>query len=199
MKKLLSACFVILGLGSCGINKQAQQIKALENCDYRISDVDRVTIAGSDVKKIIEGKTTQAMSIPGIALGLLRKDIPLRAQLNLEITNPTNALAAINNFDYIVLINKKEVFNGAVNQSVNIGAGQAVKVPVQINANIYQFLTDNKMIDDIGAFIGGATNGKEQKGLVTLKIRPSIKVGNGLVKYPGYITIDKEVSSKILL
>ncbi len=83
MKKLLLACFVILGLGSCGINKQAQQIKALENCDYRISDVDRVTITGSDVKKIIEGRTTQAMSIPGIALGLLRKYIPLRAQLNL--------------------------------------------------------------------------------------------------------------------
>jgi hypothetical protein len=199
MKNLILACFIILGLGSCGINKQAQQIKALENCDYRVSDIEKVTIAGSDVKKIIEGRATQAMSIPGIALGLLRKDIPLRAQLNLEITNPTNALAAINNFDYIVLINKREVFNGAVNQSVNIGAGQAVKVPVQINANIYQFLTDNKMIDDIGAFIGGATNGKEQKGLVTLKIRPSIKVGNGLVKYPGYITIDKEVSSKILL
>lgn len=161
--------------------------------------MDRITIAGADVKKIIEGKTTQAMSIPGIALGLLRKDIPLRAQLNLEITNPTNALAAINNFDYIVLINKQEVFNGAVNQSVSIGAGQAVKVPVQINANIYQFLSDNKLIDDIGGFIGGATNGKEQKGLVTLKIRPSINVGGSVVKYPGYITIDKEVSSKILL
>ena len=30
MKNLLLACFIILGLGSCGINKQAQQIKALE-------------------------------------------------------------------------------------------------------------------------------------------------------------------------
>jgi len=199
MKNLLLACLIILGLGSCGINRQAQQIKALEKCDYRLTDATNITIAGADVKKIIQGGATSSVNLPGLALGLLRKDIPLRATLNLEITNPSNALAAINNFDYIVLINRQEVFNGSVDQGVNIGAGQTTHVPVQVNANIYKFLSDNKMIDDIGSFISGATNGSEKKGLVTLKIRPSIKVGGGLVKYPGYITIDKEVSSKILL
>ena len=199
MKQLILACFIVLGLGSCGINKQAQQIKALEKCDYRLTDATNITIAGADVKKIIQSGATSSVNFPGLALGLLRKDIPLRAKLNLEITNPSNSLAAINNFDYIVLINKQEIFNGTVDQSVSIGAGQTSQVPVQVNANIYQFLTDKKMLDDIGAFISGATNGSEKKGLVTLKIRPSIKVGGGLVKYPGYITIDKEVSSKILL
>ncbi len=199
MKNLLFACFLLFGLSSCGVNKQAQQIKALEKCDYRLTDATNITISGTDVKKLIEGKSADYMSIPGLALSLLRKDIPLRAKLNLEITNPSNALAAINNFDYIVLINKQEVFNGSVDQTVSIGAGQTTMVPIQVNANIYKFLTDNKMITDIGAFISGATNGSEKKGLVTLKIRPSIKVGGSLIKYPGYITIDKEVSSKILL
>jgi hypothetical protein len=199
MKNFFLACFMILGLASCGINKQAQQIKALEKCDYRLTDATNITIAGTDVRKLMEGKSVNTMNIPGIALGLLRKDIPLRAKLNLEISNPSNALAAINNFDYIVLINKQEIFSGSVDQSVTIGAGQTTQVPVQVNANIYQFLTDSKMLDDIGTFISGATNGNEKKGLVTLKIRPSIKVAGGLVKYPGYITIDKEVSSKILL
>ncbi len=199
MKQLILACLIILSLGSCGINKQAKQIKALEKCDYRLTDATNITIAGTDIRKLIEGKSVNMVNVPGIALGLLRKDIPLRAKLNLEISNPSSSLAAINNFDYIVLINRQEVFNGSVDQSVSIGAGQTTQVPVQVNANIYQFLTDNKMLDDIGAFIGGATNGSERKGLVTLKIRPSIKVGGGLVKYPGYITIDKEVSSKILL
>ena len=199
MKNLFFACFLLLGLGSCSVNQQAQQIKALEKCDYRLTDATNITIAGTNVKKLIEGKSADYMSIPGLALSLLRKDIPLRAKLNLEITNPSNALAAINTFDYIVLINKQEVLNGTVDQNVNVGAGQTTMVPIQVNANIYKFLTDNKMIDDIGAFISGATNGSEKKGLVTLKIRPSIKVGGSMIKYPGYITIDKEVSSKILL
>jgi hypothetical protein len=52
---------------------------------------------------------------------------------------------------------------------------------------------------EITEFIQSGKNGPEKKGILTLKIRPSIKVAGGLVKYPGFITIDKEVSSKILL
>ena len=45
---------------------------------------------------------------------------------------------------------------------------------------------------------GGESGAAERKGVVTIKIKPTIDVGGKLVKYPGYITIDKEVSSKIL-
>ena len=45
----------------------------------------------------------------------------------------------------------------------------------------------------------GAGFGKKSKKGAAAAEAPSIKVGGGLVKYPGYITIDKEVSSKILL
>ena len=70
MKQVLLACFIILGLGSCGINKQAQQIKALEKCDYRLTDATNISIAGTDVMKLINGTSVNAANIPGIALGL---------------------------------------------------------------------------------------------------------------------------------
>lgn len=199
MKNLILACLIVLSLGSCGINRQAQQVRALEKCEYRVIDATDISLAGTDVKKLINGKAVSPVNIPGIALGLLRKDIPLRAKLNLEITNPTSDLAAINNFEYKILINRQEIANGFVDQSVSIGSNQSVRVPLVFNANVYQFLTDNKIIDDISSFIAGATSGTEKKGLVTLKIKPSIRVGNELVKYPGFITINKEISSKILL
>lgn len=199
MKNLILACLIVLSLGSCGINRQAQQVRALEKCEYKVIDATDISLAGTDVKKLINGKAVSPVNIPGIALGLLRKDIPLRAKLNLEITNPTSDLAAINNFEYKILINRQEIANGFVDQSVSIGSNQSVRVPLVFNANVYQFLTDNKIIDDISSFIAGATSGTEKKGLVTLKIKPSIRVGNELVKYPGFITINKEISSKILL
>lgn len=199
MKKIILLCVLAISFGACSINKQAQQIKALEKCDYKLLDATAVTIAGTDVSKLITNQSIDLVNLPGLALGYLRKDIPLRTTLNLQISNPSNALAAINNFDYIILINRQEIANGTVNQAVSIGAGQSVKVPVQLNANIYRFLADGKTLQDITAFLSGAAKGSEQKGLVTLKIKPSIMVGGNLVKYPGYITIDREVSSKILL
>lgn len=199
MNRIFLGFLLVVGLASCGVNKQAQQIKALEKCDYKLINATNITVAGTDVQKIIRGNNIDLTGLPSLALGYLRKDIPLRANLNLEISNPSTTLAAINNFDYIILINKQEIANGTVDQRVSIEAGQTTRVPVQLNANIYKFLADGTALSDITDFVKGANSGTEKKGIVTLKIRPSIMVGGGLVKYPGYITIDKEVSSKILL
>jgi hypothetical protein len=199
MNKIIIVCLMAMGLLGCGINKQAQQLKALEQCDYKVVGASNISLAGADVKKLIANKSFNLANLPGLALGYLRKDIPLKANLSLQISNSSNSLAAINNFDYIILINQQEVVNGTIDQRISIEPGQSTTVPVQLNANVYQFLSNGKIIDEIGAFLGSAANGTEKKGVLTLKIRPSIMVGKGLVKYPGFITIDKEVSSKILL
>jgi len=183
----------------CGVNKQAQQIKALENCKYRIVSAQNLSVAGANVKNIMSGQDINLASLPGLAFGLLRKDVPFRATINMEVSNPSGSLAAINEFEYKVLINKQELAAGFVNQLVSVPAGGSVVVPVDLNVNVYQFISNAKVMSEISDFLRAGSGANEKKGLVTLKIRPSIMVGNTLVKYPGFISIDKEVSSKILL
>jgi len=199
MNKLIGSVLLTIIMSSCGINKQAQQIKALEQCEYKFVSASKVTVAGTDIKKIIDQQSINIAGLPALALGLLRQDVPLKATLNVEITNPSTNEAAINNFDYIILINKQEIANGVVEQVVQIEPGQKIQVPVQLNANIYRFLSNGKTLEEISKFLSGTSNGVAEIGLVTIKIKPSIRVGNELVKYPGFITIDKEVSNKILL
>ena len=199
MKKLILICSVALFAASCGLNKQAKQIEALEKCKYGISSADSIFIAGRDVTKMIREKTLKLSNIPELALALIRKNIPLKARVNLTIHNPTAHSAAINQFEYIVLIKGQELANGFVNQKVNIEPEGTTSVPVRVNSNIYSFLANGKTMDEIIDFLRGAGSGAaEKKGMVTIKIKPTIEVGNKLVKYPGYITIDKEVSSNIL-
>ncbi|MCX2482866.1 hypothetical protein [Pedobacter sp. MR2016-24] len=199
MKSIIMICLAAITMAGCGVNKQAQQIKALEKCTYKVMSASNVTVGGADVKKMINMQDINLASLPGLAFGLLRKDVPLKARINMEITNPSSSLAAINEFEYKVLINKVDLANGFVNQMVSVEPGQSVVVPVDITANVYQFISNARVMSEISEFLKGGGSGQERKGLVTLKIKPSIKVGNTLVKYPGYITIDKEVSSKILL
>jgi len=196
MKKLLIFCFAAVSLLGCGVNKQAQQIRALENCRYRVISASNLTVAGTNVQKLMNNQNINLGSLPALAFGLLRKDVPLHATLNMEVMNPSANQAAINEFEYKVLINNQELATGFVNQLVNVAAGQSVVVPVDINVNIYQFISNAKVMSEISDFMRGGSN---KKGLVTLKIRPSIMVGNTLIKYPGFISIDKEFSSKILL
>ena len=199
MNRISILCLLVFGMSSCSINKQAQQIKALEQCDYKLNDINQITIAGTDLKRLVTDQSINLVNLPALALGFLRQDIPLRANLQLEITNPSTSLAAISNFDYIILINKQELVNGTVDQRISIEPGKTTIVPVMLNTNIYQFLSNQKILDEVTKFLTSPKNGTETKGMVTIKIKPSIMVGGGLVKYPGYTTIDKEVSSKILL
>lgn len=190
--------FAVLAAG-CGLNKQAKQIEALEKCTYEISSADSIYLAGRDISKLVKDKTLELRNIPELALALFRKNIPLKARVNLTINNPTSTEAAINQFEYIVLIKNQEIANGFVNQKVSIEPGGTSTVPVRVNSNIYAFLSNGKTMDEILDFIrGGESGAAERKGVVTIKIKPTIDVGGKLVKYPGYITINKEVSSQIL-
>ncbi|MCX2574673.1 Rossmann-fold NAD(P)-binding domain-containing protein [Pedobacter sandarakinus] len=200
MKNSIIICLFTFVITGCGINRQAQQIKALEDCTYKISGVKQVSIAGTDVKELMEQQTFSLASLPGVALGLLRKDIPLRANLNLEITNPSSNLAAINQFEYKILVNNTDLAEGIINQNVSISQGQTVTVPVQLTSNIYGLVSNGNVFNDIVKAAQKGSSSKDEKlGLLTIKIKPTFMLGNTPVKYPGYITINKDISSKILL
>src|SRR6476620_7816648 len=123
MKRLsIVILFAVIAAG-CGLNKQARQIEALEKCTYEISSADSIYLAGRDISRLVKNKTLELRNVPELALALFRKNIPLKARVNLAITNPTSTEAAINQFEYIVLIKNQEIANGFVNQKVSIQPG----------------------------------------------------------------------------
>jgi len=199
MKHTILVLFLTATLFSCGVNRQAQQIKALEDCTYKIRNVQQITLAGTDVANLINQQNLSLASLPGVALGLLRKDIPLRANLNLEISNPSSKLAAINQFEYKILVNNTDLAEGLVNQAVSIPQGQTVNVPVQLSTNIYGLLSNGNVLNDIIKAAQKGSKSEDKLGLLTIKIKPTIMFGNTPVKYPGYITINKDITNKILL
>lgn len=199
MKKLMFLCLAGLCLAGCGLNKQARLIEALEKCTYEITSADSVYLAGRDVSRLIRNRTFDLSDMPELALAVFRKNIPLTAKVNLKIDNPTSNPAAINQFEYIVLIKDQEIANGFVSEKVSIAPGGSVVVPVRVNSNIYGFLANGKTMEELMDFLrGGESGAAEKKGVVTIKFKPTIEVGNKLVRYPGYITVNREVSSKIL-
>ena len=201
MKNLISISLIVLIFVSCrGINGQVSRIKALEDCKYEVNSVDSIYVANVNVKEIMDKKDVDLVKMPRLALALLRKNVPLKARVNLVINNPSNQLAAINQFEYKVLVKNRELAGGFVDRKISISPnGGTTTVPIQLNSNIYHILSDDKAMDAISDFlIGDDSDTRERKGLVTIKIKPTLDFGNNQIKYPGFITIDKEISSKNL-
>ncbi len=192
MKKILFIGFIALIISSCGVSRK---ISLLEQCQYNIKSVDSVYFEGRDITRQIKTRTFDLGSIPELAIGLLRKDIPLRARLNLGINNPGSKAIEINQFDYIISFKGQELVNGTTDRRIDINPDETTTVPIIIMANIYSILSDKNTRQEIFSYLRGTNSMKNS--LISIKIRPSIRVGNKLIKYPGYITIDQEINNNI--
>ena len=189
MKKILFIGFIALITSSCGVSRK---ISLLEQCKYDIKSADSVYFAGKDITRQIKTGTFNLGSIPELAIGFIRKDIPLRARLNLGINNTGSKAIEINQFDYIILFKGQELVNGTTDRRIDIKPDETTIVPIIIRANIYSILSDKNTRQEIFSYLRGANSTKNS--LISIKIRPSIRVGNKLIKYPGYITIDQEMN-----
>lgn len=193
------AAFTLV-FSQCSVNRQITQAKALGDCKFNITSADSVYLSGIDVRKLKNIDDLNPLRYPQIAAGLLSKSIPLSARLNIDITNPTNKVAAINQLEYKIQLAEQELFNGFINQRIEVApGGGTTRVPIKLNANAYQLLTDDKTrnaFTDLVRNMSGTNNTKPS--VLTIKIKPTLALGNKKVDYPGYITINQEVTNKIL-
>ncbi|UFH53678.1 hypothetical protein [Spirosoma sp. KNUC1025] len=202
MTKRLVFVFIALPLlfSRCSVNNQLSQAKTLGDCRYTLASADSIYLAGIDVREFRRMEDLNLARFPRLAAGLLTRNVPLDARVNLDITNPTGKLAGINQLEYKVLLTGQELFNGFLNQRIEVQPGGKTRVPIRLSTNAYQLITDAKTRDAFTQLVqnmSGAANTQPSK--LTIKIKPTLALGNKAINYPGYITIDQEVTNKILL
>ncbi|ARK13163.1 NDR1/HIN1-like protein [Fibrivirga algicola] len=188
----------------CGVSRQIGEAKALGDCKYNILSADSMLVAGYDVREfrnIRKLEDFNPIKYPRLAAGLLTRNIPFGAKINLEITNPTTKSAALNQLEYRVLLAGKELAQGFINQRIEVpSAGGKTVVPVHLKTNAYDLLTDPTTRD---AFTNVLRNLSGDQGStptkVTIKIKPTIDMFNKAVNYPGYITIEQDLTGKMLV
>ncbi len=203
MKKIFVLLLATLPLlfSRCSVNQQLAQAKALGDCRYAIASADSVYLAGTDIRQFRKIEDINPARFPRLAAGLLTRNVPLDARINLDITNPTNKLAGINQLEYRIILAGQELFTGFLNQRIEVqpGGGRTT-VPVRINANAYQLFTDPKTRDAFTQLVQNLSGNADTKpSKLTIKIKPTLALGNKAINYPGYITVDQEVTNKILL
>ncbi|WP_128547643.1 hypothetical protein [Larkinella soli] len=206
MKKLLFFVAVtasVLFLSRCSVNRQLAEAKALGDCKFNISSADSIYLSGIDVRKFKSLEDLNPARYPQLAAGLLSRSIPLSARINVDIINPTNRTAAINQLEYKILLADQELFNGFLNQRIQVAAGGGTaRIPVKLHTNAYKLFTDDKTRDaftDLIRNLSGNSNSGVKGSTLTIKIKPTLALGDKKVNYPGYITINQEVTNKILL
>lgn len=202
MKKALVLLLIGLPLlfSRCSVNQQISQAKTLADCKYSIASADSVLLAGTDIRQFQFRSLEDLSRYPRLAAGLLLRNVPLSARINLNVTNPTGRTAGINQLEYRILLAGQELFNGFLNQRIEVQPGGQMVVPIRLTTNAYQLIADGSTRDAFVQLVqnlSGAANTQPSK--LTVKIKPTLALGNKEINYPGYITIEQEINNKILL
>ena len=196
MKKTIIAvaiCSCALLFASCsflqGLLGQAQAIANLANCTYTLTNVNNVSVAGVNLKKITNGQVNAADVIT-LSAALLQKKLPLSMDVNVNVKNPTNYDARLSTMDWALDIENTQFATGMVNQNRTIGAKKNTTVPLAVGTDLYSLFSKGG-IESVKKFAGSfKSDGTSSK--VALRIRPHVTVA-GMDMPTSYITLSKNV------
>src|SRR5690606_40804345 len=127
--------------GGCALNQRAQ-VEALSMFNYDVTSVRNMRIAGREISSFEADGGISLSSLPGLAVALLTKDLPLEATVNLQMTNPTTTTTKINEFKYLIEIGVKPLFEGSVNENIYLEQGQSMIVSINVTVTLYILAQD---------------------------------------------------------
>ena len=182
-------------LQGCGVTRQIADVKTFGDCKYRVVSADSLYLAGLDVREFRSlDDLTNPLRYPKLAAALLQRNVPFQGRMNLEITNPTGRLAAVNQLEYRILLADNQITEGFVNQPVSVPAGGTTVVPIAMGVNAYQLIAEEQTRSSFLRLLENLSGrGSSEPSKITLKLRPTLNVGNQPVQYPGYITVNHSV------
>lgn len=181
---------VALGLASCDVLNQVQQMANFANCKFNFNSVNHIQMLGIDLSK---GMTKESLNITqaiSLAQALANRTLPVSFNLNLDVNNPNAFPASMAKMDYIVSLNEKEVISTTLNQSINVPANGNNTISIPISTDLFQLFSGESAdaIVNLAFKMAGASSNPVNVGL---KVKPYISIGGQQLAYPDYITLNK--------
>lgn len=183
----------VAGLSQCGIQEQVQQAKAFKNVDVRLASVDQATVGGVNVLNLRQAGDLRTAERAMLLAAYTSGNVPLRMRVNLEFLNPNDETAALNEFDYIALIDDKEVAKGHSSQRIEVPAnGGVAMAPFEVNSNLREVLGEQTG-ESLANFALGLGERDRDPLRFALKIKPTFITKSGKrISPPGYSKVEKE-------
>lgn len=189
IRYLLFACFFMTIFVAC---KQLSEMKSLTKCEFRLKNIDLLSIDNVDISGIQSINDLDALTIARLGSSLLTGRMPLSYRTNIESKNPNTQNAAIDKFELHILFNNVDLVQTVINQRVEVSPGQTTIIPVLMTSDIGQIVKG----ENIRNILGWLFPGNDSPAVFTIKIKPSILIGPVSLNYPGFITLSKDFKSQ---
>lgn len=190
IKKTLIVCFIALGLSSCELLNQVAQMANFVNCTFDLKNVDHIQMLGINLDRGMSKADLNATQLLNLANAIMKKELPVSFNVNVDVSNPNSIAASMAKMDYIVSLNGKQVISTTLNKSVNVPANASSIVSIPITTDLFQLFSGEsaEAIINLAFKLAGASSDPVDLGL---QVKPYITINDQQLAYPNYITINR--------
>jgi hypothetical protein len=188
----LALLTLIVVVSSCDVVNNLSSMYNFTKCDFRLSTVDNIRLAGVNVQNVTNFSNLSIMDVARITSAYASNQIPLSFNLNVEVKNPNKEKAVMNGMEWIVLIDNIEMTRGQVSNRIEVMPNnQTAIMPLTLSFDLKKVLT-GKSADAVANFGMNLAGSGNRPSRITLKAKPSVVVGGVTFPYPDYITIQND-------
>lgn len=190
IKRTLIILFVMVGLSSCEVLNQVAQVANIVNCSFNFDSVNQVKMLGINLSKGMTKTDLNATQLLNLANSLMRRELPVSFNANVNVNNPNSIAAAMAKMDYILTLNGKQVISTTMNNGMNVPAGSSSVISIPITTDLFQLFSGEsaEAILNLAFKLAGASSDPVNVGL---KVKPYISINGQQLAYPDYITMNK--------
>ena len=190
IKRTLIILFVMVGLSSCEVLNQVAQVANLVNCTFNFDSVNQIKMLGINLSKGMTKSDLNATQLLNLANALMRRELPVSFNVNVNVSNPNSIAAAMAKMDYILSLNGKQVISTTMNNGINVPANSSSVVSIPITTDLFQLFSGESAdaILNLAFKLAGANSNPVNVGL---KVKPYISINGQQLAYPDFITMNK--------
>jgi hypothetical protein len=192
MKKSTFLLAMMLSATGCSV---ISEMTAFKKCEFSFRSLQDPVVCGIDIGEKSSFAEFSFREGQEITMQLLQGTFPFEITANVEVMNPGSARAAVSSIQWIALIDEMQVSQGIVNDRVEVAPnGGRALIPLRIHADLFDFLEgDNPRT--MFNFVLNLIHAGDQPTRMSLKIKPSVLIGQQSIAYPGYFTLTEEFGS----
>jgi len=178
--------------GGCSV---ISELTAFEKCEFSFRSVQDPRVCDIGIADKHSFSDFSFREGQEITLSLLKGSLPCEIIANVEVRNPGSTMAAVSSIQWIALIDDMEVAQGMVEERVEVAPnGGKALVPILVQTDLVDFMEGSNPQTMLNLILNFLHAG-DQPTRVSLKIKPSIMIGQQTMAYPRFFTLTEEFSS----
>ncbi len=192
---LYTVVLLMVIVEGCSVVRQIHDTKNFARCEFRLSTVENLTLAGINIQRI---KSTRDLTLTDgmrFATALTQSQLLLNFTLNIEVRNPNAEQASLNRLEWILFIDDMRLLDGRVDNKVSVTAsGGIATLPLQLSEELKKALS-GRSAEALGNFALNLAGEGNKPTRFMLRVKPTIDVLGFQIEYPDYFDVKTEFTS----